>query len=292
MVEQKAGQPVQVVKQKFTYEDLATADDNMRAKAVDWIRAHAKDQHPFFMYLNFLKVHNPNNPSPRWKGKSPGGGNYLDSLMEFDDNSGQILQAIRDLGIAENTLVIWTTDNGAWVDAWPDAGYTPLRGEKGMPFEGGFRVPAIAWWPRHIKPGSVNTDMFSHMDWWPTFASLGGETPPPHEWKDNEGKPIIFDGIDLSDSLLGKGPGKRTDFIYFSGQSFGAVRVENFKAVYTAQDMWLGPQRSMKAPAIYDLQWDPREQFDMVFNGAIRRPATRRRQGATAARITAGSACT
>ena len=269
MLEQRAGQPVKVVKPKFTYDDLATADDNMRATAVDWIKAHAKDDHPFFMYLSFLKVHNPNNPSPRWKGKSPGGGNYLDSLMEMDDNSGQIVQAIRDLGIAENTLVIWTTDNGAWVDAWPDAGYTPFRGEKGTPFEGGFRVPAIAWWPGHIKPGTVNTDMFSHMDWWPTFAALIGEQPPPYEWKDNDGKPIIFDGIDLSASLLGKGPGKRASFIYFSGQTFGGVRVNNFKALYTAQDTWLGPPRPLKAPAIYDLQWDPREQFDIAFNGAM-----------------------
>ncbi|WP_248323667.1 arylsulfatase [Caballeronia sp. Sq4a] len=269
MLEQKAGQPVRVVKPKFSYDDLATADDDMRATAVNWIKAHAKDDHPFFMYLNFLKVHNPNNPSPRWKGKSPGGGNYLDSLMELDDNSGQILQAIRDAGIAENTLVVWTTDNGAWVDAWPDAGYTPFRGEKGTPFEGGFRVPAIAWWPGHIKPGSVNTDMFSHMDWWPTFAALAGEQPPAYESKDNEGKPIIFDGMGLSDSLLGNGPGKRTSFVYFSGQTFGGVRVKNFKALYTAQDTWLGPQRPMKAPAIYDLQWDPREQFDIAFNGAM-----------------------
>jgi arylsulfatase A-like enzyme len=153
--EGKAGQPPKVTRAKFTYEDLATADDEMRGSAVDWIRAHAKDANPFFVYMNFEKVHNPNNPSPRWKGKSPGGGNYFDALMEVDDNSGQIVQAIRDAGIAENTLIIWTTDNGAWVDAWPDAGYTPFRGEKGTPFEGGFRVPAIAWWPGQIKPGSV-----------------------------------------------------------------------------------------------------------------------------------------
>jgi arylsulfatase len=205
----------------------------MRAKAVEYIKAHAKGDKPFFMYMNFEKVHNPNNPSPRWKGKSPGGGNYLDSLMEMDDNSGQIIQAIRDAGIAENTLVVWSTDNGAWVDAWPDAGYTPFRGEKGTIFEGGFRVPALAWWPGHIKPGSVNTDMFSHMDWWPTFAALAGVPVPTHEWNSNSGKPIIFDGIDLSDSLLGKGPGKRDSMIYIAGQSFGAIRVKNFKWALT-----------------------------------------------------------
>ncbi|MBL8907734.1 MAG: sulfatase-like hydrolase/transferase, partial [Rhizobiales bacterium] len=129
--EGKAGEPAKVQKKKFSYADLATGDDLMRAGAIEWLKAHAQDANPFFLYLNFLKVHNPNNPSPRFKGKSPGGGNYLDALMELDDNTGQVIQAIRDLGIADKTLVVWTTDNGAWVDAWPDAGYTPFRGMKG-----------------------------------------------------------------------------------------------------------------------------------------------------------------
>lgn len=266
--EGKAGEPPKVIKKKFGYNDLATVDDEMRETAINWMKAHAKDEKPFFIYLNFEKVHNPNNPSPRWKGKSPGGGNYLDALMELDDNSGQVVQAIRDLGIAENTLVVWTTDNGAWVDAWPDAGYTPFRGMKGSSFEGGFRVPAIAWWPGKIKPGTVNMDMFSHMDWWPTFAKLAGLEPPPHDWKDNDGKPIIFDGIDLTDSLFGSGPGKRESFIYFNDQSFGGVRVRNYKSLYTAKDTWLGPELSLKIPAVYDLWWDPGEQYDIVFNGA------------------------
>jgi len=174
----KAGEAPTAVKKEFTYADLATGDDIMRAHAIDELTAHAKDDNPFFMYLCFLKVHNRNNPSPRRKGKSPRGGNYLDSLMELDDNSGQVVQAIRDLGLAENTLVVWTTDNGAWIDAWPDAGYTPFRGMKGSSFEGGFGVPAIAWWPGHIKPSTVNMDMWSHMDWWPTFGKLAGLEAP------------------------------------------------------------------------------------------------------------------
>jgi arylsulfatase len=266
--EGKAGEPPKVSKEKFGYDDLATGDDNMRDTAIQWIKTHARDQNPFFMYLCFQKVHNPNNPSPRWKGKSPGGGNYLDALMELDDNTGQLVQAVRELGIAEKTLVVWTTDNGAWVDAWPDAGYTPFRGMKGTPFEGGFRVPAIAWWPSKIRPGSVNMDMFSHMDWWPTFARLAGLQPPPHEWRDNDNNPIIFDGIDLSDSLLGKGPGRRESFIYFNDQTFGALRVKDYKMVMTAKDTWLGPEASLKMPAVYNLLWDPGENFDMVFNGA------------------------
>ncbi|MBX7075252.1 MAG: arylsulfatase [Pirellulales bacterium] len=266
--EGKAGEKAKVTTENFGYENLKTGDDIMRAKAIDWLKAHAKDDKPFFMYLNFLKLHNPNNPSDRFKGKSPGGGGYLDSLMELDDNTGQVVQALRDLGIDKNTLVVWTTDNGAWVDAWPDAGYTPFRGTKGSSFEGGFRVPAIAWWPGHIKPGSVNIDMFSHLDWWPTFVTLAGGTPPPHQWKDNDGKPIIFDGIDLSDSLLGKGPGRREMFAYFNGQTFGGMRVKQYKMLFTAKDTWMGPEQLLKFPAVYNLQWDPGEQYDMAFNGA------------------------
>jgi arylsulfatase A-like enzyme len=111
-------------------------------------------------------------------------------------------------------------------------------------------------------------DMFSHMDWWPTFGKLAGLEPPPRDWKDNDGKPIIFDGIDLSDSLFGTGPGKRQSFIYFNDQEFGAVRFKNYKMVMSAKDTWLGQKQPLNPPALYDLWWDPGEQFDMIFNGA------------------------
>lgn len=264
----KAGQAPQITKKKFGYEDLATIDDIMREDAIKYIKEHAKDEKPFFMYLCFMKVHNPNNPSPRFKGKSPGTGRYLDSLMELDDNSGQVLQAIREAGIAENTLVVWTTDNGAWIDAWPDAGYTPFRGMKGTSFEGGFRCPAIAWWPGHIKPGTVANEIMSHMDWWPTFVKLAGGAPPPHIWKDNKGKAIVFDGIDNSDYVLGQGPSKRDHFFYINDLSFGALRATNFKLLYTAKDTWLGPELNLDFPAIYNLYWDPGEQYDVMFRGA------------------------
>lgn len=266
--EGKAGEKAKVVTENFNYQNLKTGDDNMRATAIEWIKKNNKKDQPFFMYLNFLKAHNPNNPSDRFKGKSPGGMPYQDAIMELDDNSGQIVQAIRDLGIAENTLIVWTTDNGAWIDAWPDAGYTPFRGTKGTPFEGGFRCPAIAWWPGHIPAGSLATDMMSHMDWWPTFVAIAGGTPPPYKWKDNTGKPIIFDGIDNSELVLGKGSGKRDFFAYFNDQKFGAIRYTNLKMVFTAKDTWLGPELDLNPPAIYDLWQDPAENYDLIFNGA------------------------
>jgi arylsulfatase A-like enzyme len=266
--EGKAGQPARKLRD-FKYTDLATSDTQIRETAIKWIKDHARDAKPFFMYLNFMKVHQPNFPSPEWKGKSPAGMPYQDALMELDDNSGRVVQTIRDLGLAENTLVIWTTDNGAWVDAWPDAGYTPFRGMKGSAYEGGFRVPAIAWWPGKIRPGTVATEMMSHMDWWPTFATLAGLTPPPHIWQDNRGQSIVFDGVDNSDYLLGRGPSKRDTMFYYFDQSFGGLRVKNYKFLFTAKDGWLGPSLPLtSAPAMYNLLWDPAEQYDITFNGA------------------------
>lgn len=266
--EQLPGQQPRKIRE-FKYQNLETSDTEIRESAISWIKDHAKDSKPFFMYLNFMKVHQPNFPSAAWKGKSPAGMPYQDGLMELDDNTGRVIQTIRDLGLEENTLIVWTTDNGAWVDAWPDAGYTPFRGAKGTAYEGGFRVPCIAAWKGHIKPGTTSTEMMSHMDWWPTFASLIGVQPPPHIWKDNKGNPIVFDGIDNSDYLLGKGPGKREEFFFYYDQSFGGVRVKNYKFLFTAKDSWLGPSMPLtSAPAVYNLLWDPAENYDILFNGA------------------------
>ncbi len=249
----------------FTAADLATCDNSMADTAIKWINQHAKDDKPFFMYLCFMKQHNPTIPSPEWKGKSPGGHPYLDSLMELDHNSGRVVQAIRDAGIAENTLVIWMPDNGAWVDVWPDSGYTPFRGAKGTNFEAGFRIPAIAWWPGHIPAGVRCDEIVANMDVFPTAARLAGLPVPPHIWKDKAGKPMVFDGVDQTDLLLGKGPSKRDSFIYFEDQDLGGIRLGAYKLLYTQRDTWLGVKKDKNIPAVYNLQWDPQEQHDLFF---------------------------
>ncbi len=265
--EQKpGGKPTRT--REYGYKDMATGDTLIRQTAVKWIREHARGSKPFFMYLNFMKLHQPNFPSPEWAGKAPGMHPYLDSLMELDDNTGKVVQAVREAGIDDNTLIIWTTDNGAWVDAWPDAGYTPFRGEKGSGYEGGFRCPALARWPGKIKPGTVATQMMSHMDWWPTFAGLIGLEAPPHISKDNDGNAIVFDGIDNSNYLLGKGPSQRDAFFYYTDQSFAGLRVQQYKFLFTTKDTWLGTAMPLVTPAVFNLQWDPREQYDILFNGA------------------------
>jgi len=274
-----AGQPAKQVA-KITYDYMATMDERMADYTVEYIKAHAKSGKPFFLDINWIKMHNPTNAAPDFRGKSHLG-DYSDSLMEMDADIGKVLDEIR--ADAPNTIVIVTADNGAWMDAYPDAGTTPFRGEKGTPFEGGWRVPAIMWWPGHIPAGAVYGEMTSHIDCWSTLAAMAGITPPPHgEWKDNNGKPIYFDSIDNSAYILGKAQhSARRSWVFIDGESFNAIRTDMagdpqepwvniaWKFVWTAKDSWLGPGLNLGAiPAVYNLTMDPFEKYDMIFNGA------------------------
>jgi arylsulfatase len=272
------GQPARKVG-TITYDSLATFDIRQTDNAVAYIRQHAQDSKPFFMDVNFIKMHNPTNPAPEFRGKTHLG-NYSDSLMELDTDIGRIMEAVR--ANAPNTIVIITADNGAWVDAYPDAGTSPFRGEKGTPFEGGWRVPGIMWWPGHIPAGSVRNEMMSHIDSWATLAAMVGLTPPPHDWVGNDGKPIYFDSIDNSAYILGTDQhSARTSWVYIDGEDFWGVRADiggdptqpwvhiAWKYLYTAKDSWLGAQANLGAiGAIYNLTMDPYEKYDMTFNGA------------------------
>jgi len=273
-----AGQPARKVS-TISYDSLATFDIRQTDNAVAYIRQHANDAKPFFMDVNFIKMHNPTNPAPEFRGKTHLG-NYSDSLMELDTDIGRIMQAIR--AQAPNTIVIITADNGAWVDAYPDAGTSPFRGEKGTPFEGGWRVPGIMWWPGHIPAGRTYNEMMSHIDSWATLATMVGLTPPPHDWVGNDGKPIYFDSIDNSAYILGTEPhSARTSWVYIDGEDFNGVRADvggdpsepwvhiAWKYLYTAKDSWLGVTANLGSiGAIYNLTMDPYEKYDMTFNGA------------------------
>ena len=264
----------------ITYDNLAEFDVRQTDSAVAYIKGHAKGDKPFFMDINFMKLHNPTNPAKEFKGKTHLG-NYSDSVLELDSNIGRIMDVIR--AEAPNTIVIITSDNGAWQDAYPDAGTTPFRGEKGTAFEAGWRVPGILWAPGKVPPGQVLTEMMSHLDVWPTTAALVGITPPKRgEYQDNNGKPIYFDGMDNSEYITGKTKHSiRNDWIYISGESFGGVRADiggdpkspdlkiAWKALYTSKDTWLGPELNMGLPAVYNLTMDPFEKYDMLFNGSV-----------------------
>jgi len=274
-----AGQPAKMVG-TINYDKLAMFDIRQTENAVDYIKQHAQSGKPFFMDVNFIKMHNPTNAAPAFRGKSHLG-DYSDSLMEMDDDIGKILDEIRT--DAPNTIVILTADNGAWLDAWPDAGSTPFRGEKGSGFEAGWRVPAIMWWTGHIPAGAQYGEMMSHIDCWATLASMAGLTPPPHgEWKGNDGKPIYLDSIDNSEYILGKAQhSARRSWIYIDGEYLNAIRVDiagdakepwvniAWKYMWTAKDSWLGVTANLGSiGALYNLTMDPYEKYDMIFNGA------------------------
>ncbi|MGY4454795.1 hypothetical protein ACVWZR_009455 [Bradyrhizobium sp. i1.3.1] len=219
-----AGQPAKRG-EYITYDYLANFDVRQADYAIDYIKKHAKDAKPFFMDVNFMKMHNPTNASSKFAGKSRLG-DYSDSVIELDDDIGRVMDAIR--AEAPNTIVIVTADNGAWQDAYPDAGTTPFRGEKGSAFEGGWRVPGLMWWPEHIPAGANYHEMMSHIDCWATLAKMVGLSPPPHgAWTDDNGRPIYFDSIDNSEYILGRAKhSARRSWIYIDGESFMGARAD------------------------------------------------------------------
>ncbi|MCP3408165.1 arylsulfatase [Bradyrhizobium sp. CCGB01] len=254
-------------------------DDYVEKASLDYLDRN-KSSGPFFMSINFMKVHQPNMPAPEFQGKSMSKSKYADSVVENDTRIGRIMDKVRSLGLDKNTYVFWTTDNGAWQDVYPDAGYTPFRGTKGTVREGGNRVPSIAWGPG-IKAGTKNSDVVGGLDYMATFAKLGGAKLPEN---DREGKPIIFDSIDMSPILFGTGKPERKNWFYFTESELtpGAARVGNYKAVFNlrgdngaktgglAVDSnlgWKGPESYVATvPQVFDLWQDPQERYDIFMN--------------------------
>jgi arylsulfatase len=255
-------------------------DEYVEKAALEFLDKAAKSDKPFFISINFMKVHQPNLPAPEFVHKSMSKTKFADSIVEADTRIGKVLDKVRALGLDQNTYVFWTTDNGAWQDVYPDAGYTPFRGTKGTVREGGNRVPAIAWGPK-IKAGSRNYDIVGGLDYMATFAALAGEKLPD---KDREGKPIIFDSYDMTPVLFGKGKSARKSWFYFTENELspGAARVGHYKAVFNlrgddgaqtgalAVDTnlgWKGQDKYVATvPQVFDLYQDPQERYDIFMN--------------------------
>jgi arylsulfatase len=250
-------------------------DEYAEKASLDYLDRVAKTNRPFFMSINFMKVHQPNMPAPEFIHKSLSKSKYADSVVENDTRIGRIMDKLRALGLDKgNTLVFWTSDNGAWQDVYPDAGYTPFRGTKGTVREGGNRVPAIAWMPGKIKAGSRNYDILGGLDFMATFAHLAGIQLPKN---DRAGQPIIS---------------ARRSWFYFTEDELspGAVRVGSYKAVFNlrgddgqstgalAVDSnlgWKGPTKYVATvPQIFDLWQDPQERYDLFMNNFTERTWT------------------
>jgi arylsulfatase len=261
-------------------------DGYVEKASLDYLDRAAKSKTPFFMSINFMKVHQPNMPHPDYIHKSASKSKYADSVVELDARIGRIMDKVRSLGLDKNTIVFYTTDNGAWQDVYPDAGYTPFRGTKGTVREGGNRVPAIAWMPGKIAAQSKNHDILGGLDLMATFAALAGVKLPE---KDRAGVPMIFDSEDMSPVLFGTGKSKRKSWFYFTENELspGAARVGNYKAVFNlrgdngastgglAVDTnlgWKGPDKYVATvPQVFDLWQDPQERYDIFMTNYTER---------------------
>ncbi len=274
----KIAQANTVIEGKDVWEHISELDTLSQKAALDYIEKHAHDEKPFFMSLNWAKNHQPNLPAAEFKGKSPGKTKYSDAVVEMDTRSGRVLEKLRELGIDKDTLVVYTVDNGAWQDVYPDSGYTQFRGTKGTDREGGSRVPMIAWWPGHIPAGQRSHAIIGGIDMMATFAAVAGVELPK---VDRDGVPIYFDSINQLPVMMGQEKQVREKWFYFTEQELapGAIREGRFKFVFNLRGDdgaytgglsvstnrgWKGPASYVATvPEIYDLWQDPQERYDI-----------------------------
>lgn len=264
---------------------METIDDETTGAAISYIQKQAKAGQPFFTWMNFTRMHVFTHVRPEFKGKAGlGDGNmYADGMWEMDQNVGKLLKALDDAGVAKNTIVIFTTDNGPNEFTWPDAATTPFRSEKDSNWEGAFRVPAMIRWPGHIRPNTVSNTLISGLDWFPTLVAAAGDgdiTSKLLKGASFGGKnfKVHLDGYNFLPYLTGKtNVGPRTEFFYFNDDaevvairfdtlSPGAVRPTAWKVVFCEQrapgglQIWMEPFVCLRAPALYNLRMDSYER--------------------------------
>jgi arylsulfatase len=261
----------------LTRKRMETIDDEITAGALDFIdRAH-KDGKPFFVWWNSTRMHIWTRLSKEAEGKT-GLGVYPDGMVEHDGHVGQLLKKLDDLGIADNTIVMYSTDNGAETFTWPDGGTTPFRSEKNTNWEGGYRVPCLLRWPGVVKPGTEINDIMSHEDWLPTFMAAAGEPDIKDKllkgYKAGEQTyKVHLDGYDQGDLFSGKGPGKRKEFFYWTDDGqLAALRYDQWKLVFMEQPahglrVWQHPLTPLRVPLLFSLRADPFERADHEAGG-------------------------
>jgi arylsulfatase len=250
---------------------METYDDETIAQTLDFMRRAVKDDKPFFIWHNTTRTHTFTHLRPKYMDMVPEKGFMGAAMTEFDDGIGVLLDELEKLGIADNTIVVITSDNGAMQFSWPDGATTPFRSEKATTWEGGFRVPAVIRWPGVVEPGTVINDIFHHMDWIPTFmAALGepdikGKLLNGYEANDKNFK-VHLDGYNQLDLLKGDGPGNRKEIHYISDDGdYAAFRYNKWKISFLSQsgfglDVWDTPYTTHRMPIITDLRADPFER--------------------------------
>jgi arylsulfatase len=259
---------------------METCDDEFIDAAQDWIRRQNDAGQPWFCWLNTTHMHlythtKPSSIGQAGKWQSP----YHDTMIDHDRNVGQMLDLIDELGLADNTFVMYSTDNGPHMNSWPDGAMTPFRSEKDTNWEGGFRVPMLVRWPGHIEAGSVSNEVVQHHDWLPTFLAMAGEPNVMEKLKagyDAAGKhfKVHIDGYNLLPYLNGtEAHSPRPGFIYFSDDGdLVALRYDNWKVVFMEQrrrgtlEIWAEPFTPLRVPKLYNLRTDPYERADITSN--------------------------
>ena len=254
----------------LTRKRMETVDEEFLAASLDFMDRQVKADKPFFCWFNSTRMHIYTFLKPESKGKT-GLGIEADGMVEFDGMVGQLLKKLDDLGIADNTIVIWTTDNGAEVFSWPDGGTTPFKGEKNTNWEGGYRVPLVMRWPGVIKPGTEINDITSHEDFVPTLVAAAGEPAVKDKLLTGykaAGKSfkVHLDGYDQRELLAGTGPGKRSEYFYWTDDgNLAGLRYNRWKLVFLEQrteglKVWQDPLIPLRFPKLIDIKADPFER--------------------------------
>ncbi|MGI9483033.1 MAG: arylsulfatase [Hyphomicrobiales bacterium] len=262
----------------LTRKRMETVDDETLERALDFIdRAH-KAKTPFFVWWNGTRMHFRTHVKEELRGIS-GQDEYSDGMIEHDMHVGKLLDKLDELGIADNTVVFYSTDNGPHMNTWPDAAMTPFRGEKNTNWEGGWRVPAAVRWPGKIKAGSVSTAIMHHMDWLPTFLAVAGEPDikqkllKGHKAGEREYK-VHLDGYNSLDYLMGKEKDTpRKEIFYFTDDGdMSALRYQDWKIIFLEQrvertfKIWANPFTPLRVPLIFNLRRDPYERGQKTSN--------------------------
>ena len=257
---------------------METVDEEFLGAALKFIDKANEDEKPFFVWFNSTRMHYYTHLQESSAGLS-GQGFYNDAMVEHDGHVGQLLAKLDDLGIADNTIVVYSTDNGPHYNMWPDAAITPFRGEKNTNWEGGFRVPAMVRWPGSIDAGQISNQVMSHLDWVPTLMAAVGDNEIKQKLLQGHragGKTfkVHLDGYNFLPYLTGQTPqAPRREFFYFSDDGLlTAARVGDWKAVFAEQraarfDVWRDPFVTLRIPKVFHLRRDPFERADTDSNG-------------------------
>lgn len=264
----------------LTKKRMETIDDETSAAAIDYIKRQNAAGKPFFCWFNATRMHLRTHVRAEHRGRyTHGDSEYIDGMIEHDETIGSILKALDDLGIADNTIVIYSTDNGPHMNTWPDGAMTPFRSEKNTNWEGAFRVPCIVRWPGHIKAGTVTNELMSHNDWIPTLASIAGEPDIVNKLLKGysaNGKTykVHLDGFDQSKFLEGKTPKSARDKFFYTDDDglLVGLREGDYKYVFAEQRLagtmgvWAEPFTKLRLQKIFNLYQDPFERADFTSN--------------------------